>query len=55
MNYSIDENKVIRVYGTVEAQNLFGVPLENGFEIEYTNNNGNFSIKNAILAGKKIY
>jgi hypothetical protein len=56
MNYSIDENKIIHVSGIVEAKNLYGVPLENAFEMEYTKTqNGNFILKKAVLAGQKIY
>ena len=54
-NYSIDNKKVITVTGTVEAKNLFGVPLENGFELLYKKENSGFNLIKATIAGEVVY
>ena len=53
--YSIDENKVITVSGTVEAQNLYGVPLNNTYSLQYKKTDSGFSLQKGTLGNEKIY
>lgn len=54
-NYSIDNKQIITVTGTVEAKNLFGVPLDNSFELLYKKENSGFSLIKATIAGEVVY
>lgn len=52
--YTINENKVITVAGTVEAKNAFGVPFEHPFLLQYKKVDNVFDLTNGILGNETI-
>ncbi len=52
--YTINENKIVTVAGTVEAKNAFGVPFEHPFLLQYKKADNGFDLTNGILGNETI-